>query len=102
MFNGKSSESTTHYKVKPLGHQLITVNHDADTAHAQLNVVAFLLRLKEIEGCTAGHKQQIAELELTLDAKVLHRQVVLPVVGEGRKRAKVRFIVEQTQEPLRL
>merc|ERR1711865_1160158 len=59
-------------KVQPLGHQLVAVIHDEDTTHVQLDVVALLLRLEEIERRAAGHKQQSAELELTLHAEVLH------------------------------
>ena len=49
---------------------------------AHLDVVALLLRLEEVEGGALGDVQDGLELELALDAEVLAREVVLPVVGE--------------------
>merc|ERR1719390_119530 len=62
-------------EVEPLWHELITVIHDEDTAHIQLDVVALLLGLEEIEWCTARNEQQGAELELTFNAEVLDSEV---------------------------
>ena len=40
-------------EVEVLGNEVFTVVHDEDTADVKLDVVALLLCLKEIEGCTA-------------------------------------------------
>mmetsp|Transcript_77935 Transcript_77935/g.170723 ORF Transcript_77935/g.170723 Transcript_77935/m.170723 type:complete len:651 (-) Transcript_77935:325-2277(-) len=69
--------------VQPLGHELVAVVHDEDTADVQLDVVSLLLGLEEVEGGSAGHEEEGSELELTLDTEVLHSQVVLPVVGKA-------------------
>merc|ERR1712195_99715 len=69
-------------KVEPLWHELIAVIHDEHTAHIQLDVVALLLGLEEIERRTTRDEEQGAELELTLNAEVLHGKMILPVVVE--------------------
>mmetsp|Transcript_104845 Transcript_104845/g.254472 ORF Transcript_104845/g.254472 Transcript_104845/m.254472 type:complete len:300 (+) Transcript_104845:981-1880(+) len=69
--------------VEPLRHQFITVIHDEDTAHVQLNVVPLLLGLKKIKWCPAWHKEQSPELKLSFNAEVLDSQMILPIVGEG-------------------
>ena len=66
------------HEVQPLWHQLLAVVHDEDTTHVQLDVVALLLGLEEVEGRPAGDEEQRTELQLALDAEVLHREVVLP------------------------
>ena len=65
------------HEVQPLRHQLLAVVHDEDAAHVQLDVVALLLGLEEVEGRPAGNEQQGPELQLALDAEVLHSEVVL-------------------------
>ena len=55
---------------------------------------ALLLGLEEVKGCTTRNKQQGTELKLTLDAEMLHREVVLPVVGQGLVEAGVLFICD--------
>ena len=50
--------------------------------HIQLDVVAFLLCLKQIEGDTAGHTQQLTKLKVALNAEMLHRTVVLPIIRQ--------------------
>merc|ERR1712066_607771 len=67
--------------VQPLGHELLAVVHDEDTAHVQLDVVALLLALEQVEGRAPRHEQESAELELALNAEVLHGKVVLPLVA---------------------
>jgi len=75
MLRGKSSESTipanidvrlkfkrkntqiwilrlTLDKVEVLGNEVLAVVHDEDTANVEFDVVALLLRLKEVERCT--------------------------------------------------
>ena len=77
-------------EVEPLGHELIAVVHDEHAAssqvrwkqpgspgceyhnrclgartHVELDVVALLLGLEEVEGSTAGHEEQGPELKLT-------------------------------------
>merc|ERR1719329_1297739 len=70
-------------EVEPLWHQLLAVVHDQHTTHVELDVVALLLGLEEIERSTTRHEEESTELKLTLNAEVLHRQVILPVVGKG-------------------
>ena len=55
---------------------------------------ALLLGLEEVKGCSAGNKQQSAELKLALHAEMLHREVVLPVVRQGLVEAGVFFICD--------
>ena len=80
------------HKVQPLRHELIAVVHDEDSAHVQLDVVALLLGLEEIKRRATGHKEQGPELQLTLDAEVLHCKVVLPVVGQRLVEARVLLV----------
>lgn len=87
-------------EVEILGNELFAVIHDEDAADIELDVVAFLLRLKEIEGSTMRTYQYIhfdqaqiysplrdeqdsLELELTLDGEVLDSEMILPVVGQA-------------------
>mmetsp|Transcript_65899 Transcript_65899/g.174744 ORF Transcript_65899/g.174744 Transcript_65899/m.174744 type:complete len:435 (-) Transcript_65899:40-1344(-) len=70
------------HKIQPLWDQLVTIIHDENAAHIQLDVVAFLLCLKQIEGSTTGHEQQRTELQLTLNAEMLHGQMVFPIVRQ--------------------
>merc|ERR1719158_2173072 len=53
------------------------------TAHVQLDVVRLLLAIEHVEGRALGHEEHALELELALHGEVLHREGVLPVVGEG-------------------
>lgn len=46
--------------------QLLTVVHDEDSAHIQLNVVLLLSVFKEVECSSARCKEQGPELQLTL------------------------------------
>mmetsp|Transcript_36757 Transcript_36757/g.79203 ORF Transcript_36757/g.79203 Transcript_36757/m.79203 type:complete len:528 (+) Transcript_36757:116-1699(+) len=80
------------HKVQPFWHELLAVIHDEDAADIQLDVVPLLLGLEEIKGCPARDKKQGTELKLTLHAEMLHREVVLPVVGQGLVEARVLFI----------
>merc|ERR1711874_257405 len=48
----------TLHHVEPLGHELIAVVHDENSAHIQLDVVPLLLGLEEVEGGTAGHEEE--------------------------------------------
>merc|ERR1719394_2327040 len=64
--------------VEPLGHQLLAVIHDEDTAHVELDVVPLLLGLEEVEGRTTRHEEQGTELQLPLNAEMLHGQMILP------------------------
>merc|ERR1719329_145077 len=75
--------NNTLHEVEPLWHQLLAVVHDEHTTHVELDVVALLLGLEEIERSTTRHEEESTELKLTLNAEVLHRQVILPVVGKG-------------------
>mmetsp|Transcript_24886 Transcript_24886/g.51672 ORF Transcript_24886/g.51672 Transcript_24886/m.51672 type:complete len:230 (-) Transcript_24886:619-1308(-) len=82
----------TLHKIEPLRHQLLAIIHDEDTTDIQFDVVALLLGLEEVKGCSAWNKQQSAKLKLALHAEMLHREVVLPVVGQGLVEARVLFI----------
>ena len=70
--------------------RIITIIHDENSTHIQLDVVAFLLCLKQIEGSTVGHEQPHTKLKLALNAEMLHRQVVLPII---RQRLKERCVL---------
>mmetsp|Transcript_37998 Transcript_37998/g.86871 ORF Transcript_37998/g.86871 Transcript_37998/m.86871 type:complete len:393 (+) Transcript_37998:953-2131(+) len=72
----------TLHERQPLRNQLLTIIHDEHTTHVQLDVVPLLLPLEGVERSTSGHKQQCFELKLTLHRKVLHSQMVLPVVRQ--------------------
>ena len=50
------------HQIQPLWDKLVTIIHDENATHTQLDVVAFLLCLKQIEGSTKGHKQQRTQL----------------------------------------
>mmetsp|Transcript_69422 Transcript_69422/g.157525 ORF Transcript_69422/g.157525 Transcript_69422/m.157525 type:complete len:321 (+) Transcript_69422:997-1959(+) len=78
--------------VEPLWHELIAVIHDEDTAHVKLDVVPLLLRLEEVKGCPARHEEQRTELKLTLNAEVLHCQMVLPVIGERLVEGRILLV----------
>merc|ERR1719487_842816 len=68
---------------EPLGDEVLAVVHDEDAADVQLDVPrVLLLRLEEVERRALRHEEDRGELELALDRKVLHREVLLPVVGE--------------------
>merc|ERR1712007_294254 len=54
------------HEVQPLGHELVAIVHDEDAAHVQLDVVALLLGLEQIEGRSPRHEEQSAKLQLTL------------------------------------
>ena len=56
MFNGGSSESTTFFTKFKLRDQLVTIIDDENATHIQLDVVALLLCLKQIEGSPVGHE----------------------------------------------
>ncbi|KAH4032898.1 hypothetical protein HBH64_129420 [Parastagonospora nodorum] len=68
-------------EAEPLGNEVGGVVGDEDTADVELDVVLGLLGLEQVEGSALGHKEDSAELELTLDGEVLDGKVVLPVVG---------------------
>ena len=87
-------------KVEVLGDQILTVVHDEHAADIELDVVALLLGLEQIEGCAEiavrhglettpneysplGNEEDGLELELTLDREVLDSEMVFPVVGQA-------------------
>jgi hypothetical protein len=70
-------------KVKPFGDEVLAIVHDKHSAHIELDVVALLLLLKHVERRTLGHKQDRAEIELSIDKRVLVGKVLLPIVGKG-------------------
>ena len=74
---------------EPLGDDLLAVVHDEDTAHVELDVVLLLLLLKEVERRSLGDEEEGTELERTLNAEVLQRQMVLPIIGKALVEASV-------------
>merc|ERR1740121_1631565 len=62
----------TLHEIEPFGHQLVAVIHDEYAAHVQLDIVALLLGLEQVEGRTARHEEQSAELQLPFDAEMLY------------------------------
>lgn len=46
-------------------------------------------RVAERAGALLGHKQHTLELQLSFNAEVLHRKMVLPVVGQGLVKSRV-------------
>mmetsp|Transcript_513 Transcript_513/g.1103 ORF Transcript_513/g.1103 Transcript_513/m.1103 type:complete len:411 (-) Transcript_513:1067-2299(-) len=54
-------------EVEPLWDELLAVVHDEDPPDVQLDVVALLARLEEVERRAAGDEQQRLELQLTFD-----------------------------------
>lgn len=70
-------------EVEVLGDEVLAVVHDEDTANVELDVVALLLRLKEVERSTFGDEEDGLELKLTFDGEVLNCKVVFPVIGEA-------------------
>jgi hypothetical protein len=69
-------------KVEVFGNEIFAVIHDEDTADVKFNVVAFLLRLEEVEGSALGDEDYGLKFELTLNREVLDCKVILPVVGK--------------------
>ena len=66
-----------------LGDDVLAVVHDEDAADVQLDVVSLLLAVEHVERGALGDEEHGLELELTLHGEVLHRELLLPVVGEG-------------------
>merc|ERR1719265_1448788 len=71
------------HEAEPFWDELVTIVHDEHSADVKLDVVALLLALKHVKRRAAWHKEERPELELPLDAEVLHRKMVLPIVREG-------------------
>jgi len=67
---------------QPFGDDFLAVIHDKHPPDVELDVVFLLLTLEHVERLPPGDEQELFELELTLDAKVLNLQLVLPIVGE--------------------
>lgn len=57
--------------------------HDEDSADIQLDVVALLLTLKQIEGGALGDEENGLEFQLSFHREVFEGKVVFPIVGEG-------------------
>lgn len=58
-----------------LWYQLITAVHDEHTAHVELDVVLFLLVLKEVKRSPTGDEQQCPEFQLTFYREVLKKKI---------------------------
>mmetsp|Transcript_28972 Transcript_28972/g.61126 ORF Transcript_28972/g.61126 Transcript_28972/m.61126 type:complete len:729 (-) Transcript_28972:69-2255(-) len=65
-----------------LWHELLAVVHDEHAPDVQLDVVRLLLVVEHVKGGSLWGEEDRLELELSLDGKVLHGEVLLPVVGE--------------------
>jgi len=72
--------------------KITAIVHDEHTTDVELDVVGLLARLKEIERSTARNEEDSTELKLTLNAEVLHSEVILPIVGDGLVESSV-FLV---------
>jgi hypothetical protein len=70
-------------KVEPLRDQVLAVVHDKHSTHIKLDVVSLLLLLKHVERRTLGDEEDRAELELSIDRRVLVSKVLFPIVGKG-------------------
>lgn len=77
--------NNTADEAEPLGHEVLAVVHDEDTANVELDLVLLLgvATLEHVEGSTLGHEEESAELEVTLDGEVLGGKGSLPVVGDA-------------------
>jgi len=67
---------------QPFGNNLFAIIHDKHPPDVEFDVVFLLLTLEHVKRLPPGDEQELFELELTLDAKVLNLQLVLPIVGE--------------------
>ena len=61
-------------EVEVLGDEVLAVVHDEDATHVQLDVVALLLVLEQIEGRATRHEKQSTELELALNREMLKKR----------------------------
>ena len=89
-------------EVEVLRDEVFTIIHDEDAANVEHDIVAFLLRLEEVEGSTMRPKDELTslqetgntlnspfgdeenrlELKLTLDGEVFDGEMVFPVVRQ--------------------
>ena len=67
-------------EIEVLWDQLFAVFHDEHTSDVQLDVVLHLAILKQVKGGAFRDEKERTELELALDGKVLHGEMVFPVV----------------------
>lgn len=70
-------------EVEVLGNELLAVVHNEHTANVELNVVELLLGFEHVEGSATRGEQHGTEFKLSLDAKVLHSEIIFPVIGES-------------------
>lgn len=54
-----------------LGDELLAAVHDEYPPHIQLDVILFLLVLKEVKGCATGDEEQGPEFQLAFNREVL-------------------------------
>mmetsp|Transcript_10838 Transcript_10838/g.15869 ORF Transcript_10838/g.15869 Transcript_10838/m.15869 type:complete len:291 (-) Transcript_10838:552-1424(-) len=69
-------------KLKPLGHDILTVVHDENPAHIKLDVVKLLFRssFEHIKWSTLGGKEDSLKLKLTFHREMLYGSMLLPVI----------------------
>mmetsp|Transcript_18778 Transcript_18778/g.45119 ORF Transcript_18778/g.45119 Transcript_18778/m.45119 type:complete len:417 (+) Transcript_18778:755-2005(+) len=72
-------------EAEPLGHEVLAVVLDENTAHIEFDVVVLLLisALEHVEWSALGAEEDSAELKLALNRKVLDGRMLLPVIGYG-------------------
>merc|ERR1719239_758417 len=76
--------NNTPDKVEVVWNDVVTIVHDEDPPHIQLDVVLCLaLAFEEIKRSSLGNKEKCLELKLTLHAEVFYSQVLLPVICQG-------------------
>lgn len=75
-------------EAQPFGDEIGGIVGDEDTPDVKLDVILGLLSLEEVEGSALWHKENGAELELTLNGEVLDSEVVFPVTSRVLAIAK--------------
>merc|ERR1719239_1457487 len=76
--------NNTPDKVEVVWDDVVTVVHDEDPPHIQLDIVLCLaLAFEEIKWSSLGNKEKCLELKLPLYTEVFYSQVLLPVIGQG-------------------
>ena len=70
-------------KVQKLWDELITVIHDEDTSHVQLDRVLLFFVLEQIEWRALWDEQKCAEFKLTFNRKVFDCQMIFPIVSQA-------------------
>merc|ERR1719239_1368361 len=76
--------NNTPDKIEVVWDDVVTVVHDEDPPHIELDVVlGFALAFEEIKRSSLGNKEKCLELKLPFHTEVFYSQVLLPVIGQG-------------------